>query len=49
MIHHASKHAKVRAQQRGFKARIDALLDRYGRHQHDHHGAETSILTTALE
>ena len=40
MIHHASKHAKVRAQQRGFTAQIDVLLDRYGRHQHDHHGAE---------
>lgn len=40
MIDNASKHAQVRAQQRGITVRIDELLDQFGSHQHDHHGAE---------
>jgi len=39
MIHHASKHAQVRAQQRGITVQVDELLDQFGSYQHDHHGA----------
>lgn len=34
-----SKHAAVRAQQRGIPPMIDQLLDLYGQEQHDGHGA----------
>jgi hypothetical protein len=40
MIHHASKHAQVRAQQRGITVQMDELLNQFGSYQHDHHGAE---------
>ena len=34
-----SKHATVRAQQRGIPPMVDQLLDLYGQEQHDGHGA----------
>jgi hypothetical protein len=34
-----TRHAEVRAQQRGIPPLIDQLLDLYGREQHDGHGA----------
>ena len=33
-----SKHAAVRAQQRGLPPMVDELLDRYGEEQYDGHG-----------
>lgn len=38
MIHNKSKHAVIRAQQRGIPPFIDQLLDLYGREQYDGHG-----------
>ncbi len=34
-----TRHAAIRAQQRGIEPGIDDLLDRYGREQYDGHGA----------
>jgi len=34
-----TRHAEVRAQQRGIPPMVDELLDRYGQEQHDGHGA----------
>jgi hypothetical protein len=40
-----SKHADIRAQQRGIPPLFDELLDRYGEEQHDGHGAVVVYLT----
>jgi len=42
-----TKHANVRAQQRGIPPMIDQLLDLYGQEQHDGHGAITLYLNKA--
>jgi hypothetical protein len=34
-----TKHAAIRAQQRGIPPMVDQLLDLYGQEQHDGHGA----------
>ena len=34
-----TKHADIRAQQRGIPPMVDELLDRYGHEEHDGHGA----------
>lgn len=34
-----TRHAEIRAQQRGIPPLMDELLDRYGHEQHDGHGA----------
>lgn len=34
-----TKHASIRAQQRGIPPMVDELLDRYGYEEHDGHGA----------
>ena len=34
-----TRHAEIRAQQRGIPPLVDELLDRYGHEQHDGHGA----------
>lgn len=34
-----TQHSRLRAQQRCVQPLMDELLDRYGREQHDHHGA----------
>jgi hypothetical protein len=40
-----SKHADIRAQQRGIPPLFDELLDRYGQEQHDGHGAVVLFLS----
>ena len=50
-----TRHAQTRAQQRGIPPLVDELLDRYGREQHDGHGAvilyfdHTSVRTMERE
>ena len=50
-----TRHAELRAQQRGIPPLVDELLDRYGTEQHDGHGAvvlyfdRTSIRTMERE
>ncbi len=39
-----TKHANVRAQQRGIPPMIDQFLDLYGQEEHDGHGAITLYL-----
>ena len=39
-----SRHAEVRAQQRGSPPLVDQLLDLYGQEEHDGHGAITLYL-----
>lgn len=39
-----TRHAEVRAQQRGIPPMIDQLLDLYGQEEHDGHGAVTLYL-----
>lgn len=34
-----TRHADIRAQQRGIPPMVDELLDRYGHEEHDGHGA----------
>lgn len=40
-----TKHAAIRAQQRGIPPMIDQLLDLYGQEEHDGHGAVTLYLS----
>lgn len=40
-----TRHAEVRAQQRGIPPMVDELLDRYGQEQHDGHGAIVLFLS----
>lgn len=40
-----TRHAEVRAQQRGIPPMVDQLLDLYGREEHDGHGAVVVYLS----
>jgi hypothetical protein len=42
-----TKHAVIRAQQRGIPPLVDQLLDLYGQEQHDGHGAVVFYLNKA--
>jgi len=39
-----TRHSAIRAQQRGIPPLVDELLDRYGKEEHDGHGATTVYL-----
>ena len=40
-----TRHAELRAQQRGLPPMVDQLLDRYGQEEHDGHGAVVLYLS----